>query len=137
MKRPLLVGFAVLAVAAISWIAAGPDGPDRRLQPALHGPQSSIEVPPPPLHTDASASDRQLQPAPAPTPTPVDRGSRPSADSRPAVASSTPPPRHDYLPDRVPDEIRADGTHVYHNYPFQMKQPDGSFATVPVTVCFT
>jgi hypothetical protein len=137
MKRPLLVGLVVVVVGAISWIAADPNhgsaadrtALDRLLQPASLGPRSSAEVPPP--------EDRLPQQAPAPSPTPVDSASRPSTDSRPSSAPSAPAPRHDYLPDRVPDEIRADGTHVYHNYPFQMKQPDGSFATVPVTVCFT
>jgi hypothetical protein len=57
----------------------------------------------------------------------VERAENPASDRRLRPAS-------DALPTPV---IRADGRHVYHNYPFQMKQPDGSFATVPVTVCFT
>jgi hypothetical protein len=39
-----------------------------------------------------------------------------------------------YLQGHTPDEIWADGTQVYHNVPFQVRQPDGSMGTQYATV---
>jgi hypothetical protein len=41
-----------------------------------------------------------------------------------------------FFTDREPDEVLADGTQVFNNYPFQMKQPDGTMKTVGVTLTY-
>jgi len=49
------------------------------------------------------------------------------------------PPKVPYtsaFTDREPDEVLADGTQVFNNYPFQVKQPDGSMKTVGVTLTY-
>jgi hypothetical protein len=132
MFRPGVVVLGVVAtVAAIAWVARGtacPTAHPRESRPAPDRPQ---------LQPAVAGLDTPASPESRPLAAPAEGAPKSELASHPAVPPASPPARHDYLADRAPDEIRPDGTHVYHNYPFQMKQPDGSFATIPVTVCFT
>ncbi len=129
-RSQLVLPLLVIAAGVGAWVLLRPEA-------ALPPRSVSIEAP--------------LAPASAAVPPPVVREAAkptPPAASKPDPAPATPrpagtnpgnaelPPIHNYLPDRTPDEILPDGTVVYHNYPFQMKQPDGTFKTVPSTVTF-
>ncbi len=133
MNRTSLVSVAaILAVAGVgAWFLARP-GQD--LPKAL----IITDAPAPLARPDRGAPP--TRPSATPDQTPATKPAPPSVVASTAngarAADSPHPPVHDYLPDRRPDEILPDGTHVYHNYPFQLKQPDGTYTTVPVTVTF-
>lgn len=70
--------------------------------------------------------------------------SPPTSDSRKTEVPSGPvgggvvkPPYVSLISDRIPDEILPDGTQVFHNYPMELRQPDGSMKTVGVTISGT
>jgi hypothetical protein len=122
---------ALLAVAVIAaWVALRPAPGYSSRVPTPQAPPS-LDLP-----TESKPAARAPVAGPAVTTNPGTKP--PGAPRMPAVledaASSA--PGHRYLPDRAPDQVLADGTQVYNNYPFQMKQPDGTYQTVLVTVTF-
>ena len=124
---PLIACGAALA-AMLAAVASGPEVPasrsrsrSRRQPWRRRRPEADLS--PVPHAGKPSAAELPAPPAPVP------------AVGTPAPACEQ-IPVHQFLADRKPDEVRPDGTHVYHGYPFQLRQPDGTYANIPVTVTF-
>lgn len=63
--------------------------------------------------------------------------SPPRADAPPAIKIEPNTPREylsSYLSGYTPAEIQADGTQIYHNIPFHVRQPDGTYREQMSTV---
>ena len=126
----VIVLIAVAAGAALLYWRSEPATTVRPNEPA--GARGSDGV--------VSESAKVSTPAPASTPAPVVATPPAKAPAPPANGTPPAPPPPDvkfpysYLAGRTPSEVRPDGTQVFKDVPFQVKQPDGTMKTVPSTI---
>lgn len=113
MRKQLLAvlfALAVVAAALLPLFAGGPPPAAVHAEPAA-APAGSV--------SPAAGPTQQVPVAPT-SATPAD-----VAQNR--VDADTPPQyRAPYLPGRTPVETQADGTQVYEDIPYKVRQPDGT-----------
>jgi hypothetical protein len=112
-----------LAGAAAAWLLSRNDASVRAPAPESPRPGEAAKIRPGAGRVTTAPSASSRPDTRPPIPADVFRDGRPD----PAFLRS-------YLEGRTPDEVRPDGTQVFHGMPFEVRQPDGTIRVVPVTL---
>jgi hypothetical protein len=139
MNRVMTLALAILlgAAAVVAWNSLDSSRESAKsptLTPDAGAPAAPSNVKEPPKSAPPATSENAAPVEAAPAPVAPARGAAASQPFVPPVR--TPIPHQSVFTDRQPDEVHADGTQVFHDYPFQVRQPDGSMKTVGVTLTY-
>ncbi len=132
-RSPTLILSAIVLLAmlggALFWYRGDSVAEVRRATPSA--PDSAPTPAAPSLTSDPPPTDKATPPPSTSTVPPANEtGKVPPQGVLPQNVQS-------YLTGRTPDEIRPDGSQVFKNIPFYVKQKDGSMAIQPSTITVT